>query len=347
MKRRTTMIAAGLALALFAWTLVWMLAANRIVQRFDEWRAQQAAAGVAIEYENFEVKGWPFGWRAIVEKPSAKGAGASRWAWSGERLVASVDPRDLSTLSLRLPGEQVAHFGAGDLEANLALRAADPQARLAFDDKGRVARLDVEFEAAELKSDFTAEPLAARRLALTLSPHRPENATHETDVLDVSLRANAVRLPVPAPALAALGRDLAFLELDARVQGRIVGDTLAKALGAWRDDGGTLDVTRLALAWGPLQFAGDGTLALDAENRPMGAATARIAGYGETIDALAQSGSIQPTVGALMKVAMNFLARIDPLAGNRQTVTVPISAQDGIVSVERFKLFRVPPLKLD
>ena len=128
---------------------------------------------------------------------------------------------------------------------------------------------------------------------------------------------------------------------------RVIGDTLSKALAAWRDDGGTLDVTRLALAWGPLQFAGDGTLALDAENRPMGAATARIAGYGETIDALAQSGAIQPTVGALMKVALNFLARVDPLAGNRSVVAVPISAQDGFVSVERFKLFRIPPLKLD
>jgi hypothetical protein len=347
MKRPIRMIAAVLALALFAWTLVWMLAANRITKRFDEWRAAQAEAGVAIGYSAFEVKGWPFGWRAIVESPSAQGSGAAQWAWSGERLVASVDPRDLSRVALRLPGEQKARFGAGDLATDLALRAADPQGFLVFDDRGRVDRLDLEFEAAELHTNFTAEPLAARRIALTLAPHRPADVTHETDTLDLSLRANAVRLPAPAPALAALGRDIAAVELDARVQGKITGGRLADALAAWRDDGGTLDVRRIAVSWGPLYLAGDGTLALDEQNRPMGAASARIAGYGETIDALAQAGAIEPTAGALAKMGMNFLGRIDPLAGNRRTVTVPISAQDGIVSVERFKLFRVPPLKLD
>lgn len=341
------MTAAGIALALFAWTLFWMLAANRITKRFDEWRAEQAAAGIAIGYESFEVEGWPFGWRVTVANPSAKGAGAAAWEWSGERLVAYADPRDLSHLALRLPGTQKARFGSGDLAADLALRAADPQGAIVFDEGGRIARLDLEFEAAELASNFTSEPLAARRLALTLAPHRPDNPTHATDTLDVALRANAVRLPVPAPALAALGRDIASLELDARVLGRIAGTKLAEALATWRDEGGTLDIRRLAVSWGALYLTGDGTLALDEQNRPMGAASARIAGYGETIDALAQSGAIPPTAGALMKVAMNFLARIDPLSGNRQTVTVPVSAQDGVVSVERFKLFRVPPLKLD
>lgn len=341
------MFAYTIALALFAWTVVWMLAANRITGRFEEWRARQAQAGVTIDYDNFEVKGWPASWRVTIEKPSAKGSGAAQWAWSGERLVATADPTDLARVAFRLPGEQKARFGAGDLETRLELRAANPQGHVIFDEGGKVDRLDLEFETAELKSEWTAEPLSARGIALTLSPHRPATVTHETDTLDFALRANAVRLPAPVPALAALGRDVTALEIDARVKGRIAGTKLSDALAAWRDDGGTLEIQRFAVFWGPLYMTGDGTLALDGQNRPMGAASARIAGYGETLDALAASGAIPPTTGALMKVAMNFLARIDPLAGNRQTVNVPISAQDGTLSVERFKLIRLPPLKLE
>lgn len=347
MKRWMSITAAVATVALFAWTLAWTMAARHVVARFTGWTKAQQDAGVAVGYESFDVKGWPFGWRAVVEKPSLKGAGAAGWAWSGERVVASVDPRDLSRVAIRLPGEHRVRFGAGDLDTQLAMRAAKPEGALAFDAAGRVTRLDLDLEALELRIDAMAEPLQVRALVATLAPHRPDNPTHMTDTLDLRFRADGVRLPAPVTPLAALGRDIASAELDARVKGRIAGSRLAEALAIWRDDGGTLDVAKAAIAWGPLRLAGDGTLALDAQNRPIGAATARIAGFVETIDALAGAGAIPPTTGALMKIALTVLARENPQDANRPTVTVPITAQDGTLSVQRFRLFAIAPLDLD
>ncbi len=347
MKRPLRMTAIVATLALFAWTVAWTMAARHVGARFTEWTKAQEAAGVAVGYESFDVKGWPFGWRAVIENPSVKGAGAAGWAWSGTRLVASVDPRDLSRVSIRLPGEHLVRFGAGDLATRLAMRAAKPEGTLAFDTAGRVTRLDLDLEALELRIDAMAEPLQVRALVATLAPHRPDNPTHTTDTLDIRFRADGVRLPAPVAPLAALGRDIASAELDARVKGRIAGSRLAEALAIWRDDGGTLDVAKAVLAWGPLHFAGDGTLALDEKNRPLGAATARVAGFVETIDALAGAGAIPPTTGAVMKIALSVLARENPQNANRPTVTVPITAQDGALSVQRFRLFAIPPLDLD
>ncbi|MBI3504081.1 MAG: DUF2125 domain-containing protein [Proteobacteria bacterium] len=347
MKRWIRMSLAGTTLALFAWTVVWMLAARHVAERFELWREAQGRAGVTLGFDTFDVKGWPFGWRAVVEKPTASGSGAARWAWSGERLVASVDPRDLSTVAIRLPGAQRVQFGAGDLATVLAIRAARPEGTLRFDTAGRVEKLDLDLEALELRLDEAAEALQVRAFKFGLAPHRPENPTYRTDTLDVTLDARGIRLPAAIDALAALGRDIASAELDARVQGRIAGTKLAEAVTAWRDDGGTLEIGKLALAWGPLLLDGDGTLALDAANRPMGAATARIAGFVETIDALAGSGAIRPAVGAGLKIALTLMARQDPAVGNRPRVTIPMSAQDGAFSVERFRLFAIPPLALD
>jgi hypothetical protein len=347
MKRPIPMIAAAATLALVAWTVVWMLAARHITDRFVQWVEVQRQAGIAIAFESFDVKGWPSGWRAVIAKPSVSGAGATGWSWSGPQLVASTDPRDLSTVAFRLPGLHEAHVGAGDLATHVKLRAARPEGTLRFDDKGRVDRLDLDFEALELTLDDAPQPLQMRALKLGLAPHRPDNPTYRTDTLDLSLRADGVRLPAPVEALATLGRDIASAEIVVRVQGRIAGSKFAEAVKVWRDDGGTLEVGKFALAWGALLLEADGTLAIDAENRPMGAATARIAGFGETIDALATSGAIRPAMGAGLKIALTLMARQEPGAGNRPRVTIPMTAQDGAFSVERFRLFAIPPLKLD
>lgn len=341
------MTAIGATVALAAWTVAWTMAARHIGARFVEWTKAQEEAGLSVAYDSFDVRGWPFGWRAVVEKPSLKGAGAAGWAWSGDRFVASVDPRNLSRVAFRLAGVHTASFGAGDLATKLAMRAARPEGALAFDRAGRVTRLDLDLEALELRVDDAPEPLQARALAATLVPLRPDNPDHRTETLDLKLRAAGVRLPAPVPALAALGRDVASAEIDARVKGRIAGTKLAEALAIWRDDGGTLDVEKLSIAWGPLLLDADATLALDDSNRPMGAATARIAGFVETLDALAGAGAIRPTVAAGLKIALTLMARQDPSAGNRPRATIPMTAQDGTFSVDRFRLFAIPPLDLD
>jgi len=347
MKRPLTMIAATVAVASFAWTLAWTWGARHVAARLEDWRQTQAQQGVTLAYESVAVKGWPFGWRVVVERPAASGAGAAGWAWTGERLVAAVDPRDLSRIAIRLPGEQQARFGAGDLATHLAIRAARPEGTLRFDAAGRVERLDLDFEALELRRDGAAEALQVRSLVVGLVPHRPATADHRTDTLDVTLRASGVRLPAPVRPLEALGRDIAAAELDARVMGRIAGTRLADAVRIWRDDGGTLEIAKLAVDWGPLRVEGDGTLALDERDRPLGAGTARIAGYAETLDTLVAGGAVPSGVAAVAKIALNLLARQDPQGGGRPTVRVPVSAQDGIVSVQNFRLFRVGPLAFE
>lgn len=347
MKRPLTLIAATAAVALFAWTLLWTWGARHVAARFEAWRAAQAEAGVTVGYGSFAVKGWPFGWRVTIETPAAAGSGAAGWAWSGERLVASVDPRDLRRIAIRLPGAQQARFGAGDVATRLDIRAARPEGTLRFDDAGRIERLDLDFEALELRLDGAAETLQVRHLAFGLAPHRPAAADHRTDTLDVTLRAAGVRLPAAVRPLEALGRDVASAELDARVMGRIAGTRLAEAVRIWRDDGGTLEIAKLAVDWGPLRVEGDGTLALDERDRPLGAGTARIAGYAETLDTLVAGGAVPPGMAAVAKIALNLLARQDPQGGGRPTVRVPVSAQDGVVTVQNFRLFRVGPLAFE
>src|SRR6185295_8822537 len=93
---------------------------------------------------------------------------------------------------------------------------------------------------------------------------------------------------------------------------------LAESVAAWRDAGGIIEVNRLALRWGPLDGDGDGTLALDAANRPLAAFTMRIRGYTETVDALTAAGAMKPRDAGTLKIALNLFARQDSTSGRRE-----------------------------
>jgi len=339
MKRVLRILGIVAAAAAAAWTGVWFYAARDMAARIEAWQREQAAVGIALGWDALAVEGWPFGWRAVLEKPHAAGAGAAPWRWSGERLVASLDPRDLRKIEFRLPGEQHVSFGGGDLELVASLRAAKPRGRLRFDDAGRVALLALDIAAAELQIGGQP-PLAARKFEIELAPQAD-------DRLAFSARVKALRLPAPVAALAALGRDIQLGEIAGRLEGPVQGATLAKALATWRDAGGAVEISQARLEWGALRLAGDATLALDAQNRPLGAGVARIQGAGETLDALAQSGAIDARNAGLLKIALAFLARNDSGPGGAASVAIPIAAQDGVLSVHRFSLLRLAPLALE
>lgn len=336
----------GVVVALALWTGVWLYAARQIETRLAQWQKDQAAAGVTLDWQAGTLKGWPFGWRLELERPQASGAGPAGWRWSGDRLVASLDPRDLAQVSFRLPGEQKLDLGKGDLALSADLRAASPFGRLRFDDQGRVAELKLDFETVELQVGSNA-PWQARRVAATLAPHRPDAPTTSSDMLDLKADIEALRLPAPVAAASVLGRDVKSFAVEGRLEGPVRGSSLAEALVAWRDAGGAVQVTALALEWGTLRLRGDATLALDEQNRPLGAGTLRIAGAGETLDALAQSGTIDARNAALLKIALAFLARNDPNNAGAPTVQIPFAAQDGALSVHRFRLLSLSPLAFE
>ena len=118
----------------------------------------------------------------------------------------------------------------------------------------------------------------------------------------------------------------------------------AEAVAGWRDDGGTVELERLVLEWGPLELEASGTLALDPAMQPIGSLTAEIRGYAETLDALVQAGAAPPRDAAIAKVVLNLLAKTPP-DGGPPVLTVPLTAQDGRLFVGPVALLELPPIE--
>jgi Uncharacterized protein conserved in bacteria (DUF2125) len=175
-----------------------------------------------------------------------------------------------------------------------------------------------------------------------LSPHRVPDATYRNDVLDLSIAVDT--LTAPEPPRYALGQTIAAAQIDASVKGALPPGPLAQSVAAWRDAGGVIEVTRLALRWGPLDGNGDGTLTLDGANRPLGAFTTHIRGYTEMVDALTAAGAMRPRDAGALKIALNLFAR---QGGAGRELSVPITAQDGRLFIAGFNLFPLQPLTFE
>jgi hypothetical protein len=103
-----------------------------------------------------------------------------------------------------------------------------------------------------------------------------------------------------------------------------------------------MELRKLDIAWGDVRLSGSATLALDPALQPMGAATARIAGYNAALDALVASGVLAPRAAVAARAVLALMAR--PTESGPPVVEVPFSLQNRTLSLGRIPLVRFPEL---
>ena len=344
MRRLLTIGLAVLVVLAAAWCGFWVYAARDIETRLAAWAAAQRAQGLVAEYGSVTVTGFPLAWHMRVTEPVMTGAGPTRWEWRGEEMTAELRPWALRDIPVTFPGLHRIAGGAGGVAETLAIRATRPEGRLQLAADGRLANLKLDLDDAQIRRLPDPSTATAKRVRAMLSPHRAAEATYRTDTLDLAVAIDT--LTVPEPPRYALGPVIAAAQIDASVKGPLPQGRLADSVAAWRDAGGVIEIHRLALRWGPLDGDGDGTLTLDAANRPLAAFTMRIRGYTETVDALTAAGVMKPRDAGTLKIALNLFAR-QGANGGRRELSVPVTAQDGRLSVAGFNLFGLPPLNFE
>ncbi len=347
MRRRTVIVLAAAAAGAMLWTGAWVLVAGRIERGVLAWVEARRAEGLTAEYRRLDVSGWPWRWRVEIEAPRMAGAGESLWGWRGQALLLEVRPWAPGELPLAFPGEHWIKAGGGE-ESEATISAARPEGRAQLTDGGRLAGLALDLGDAVLKRALDPGPTRIGRARVSIKP-RHADARQTGGGLAPGLfdaRAEFENVRLAAPPRGPLGANVQLALIDFSVKGRVPAGALGPALAAWRDDGGTIEINRARLAWGSFGLDGSGSFALDALGRPLAAASARVNGYADGVDALVAAGLVRAREGAGAKIALNLLARADP-AGRPGEVTLPLAAQDGQLFIAGIPLVRLQPLRLD
>ena len=365
-----------------AYTAFWFHSAELVRDGFAAWTSARRAEGYAVAYAGPEITGYPWHLRIRLDR-IALAAPGGRWRWAADAVEAKLMAWAFRRITVRPLGRQTLAYPGADGSETAAATATDAKGVILLRDRGRLEEAHCTAEGLVLALPRAPRPLTAERARLELAvlPPSPQPASSSgargaapnignsvpapgseaqgaspsigspgpapgTDAppppsAELSLRLDGVTLPQAQPG--PLGPHVQWLTAEAVLDGSVRPDGPAKALAAWRDEGGAVEIRRLELAWGPLLLSGNATLALDGNMQPEGAGTANIRGYGETIDALVAQGLMKPQAGTLTKAALGLMAKT-PADGGAKVLTVPLSIQNRVLYAGPIGLLKLPTI---
>ncbi len=339
---------AGIAIAILAVIVAayvgfWFYSASQLRDTALAWIGTRQAEGLEVKYGRLDIGGFPFALRLRVEAPALSAPTAEKpWGWEGQAVRAEMRPWSPHRVSVTAPGEHAVMVTDGGQPRVYRGQAGRASGRFRFDGDG-LRTADIELTEITLTEAGSKQRWTLDRAMLDGELLAPEDATHRTPVLDLRLSVSGLTVPgaLPMP----LGNTLKNLEFAATLLGPIHQGPLSESLARWRDDGGTVDVRRLSADYGPLTLNADGTLALDGELQPVGALTARVEGFFETVDALRSRGVIRAGDAVTAKMILGVLVKRS--SNGRTGLTIPMSIQDRYLFAGPVPLIAFPEVAWD
>ncbi len=323
-------------LLLAADTVYWRIAAVHLQQGFADWAALQKANGWREQHGPTSLGGWPFAATLVIPALSLTHEGPDMLggvAWSADRVKLRVALARPAVLEISPEGQQRVEMAGSP---RVSYTADGLRLLLPLRDTNWPDFIDV--AAANLRADTPAGGASVRSLQMHLVVH-PDAHSGEPAA---TASFYAADISPPPRVVRPLGPSISKLEIDAALSGPLpAAGKPAEQAASWRDGGGSLEVQRLVLTWGPLDLTAGATLALDDQLQPMGAGSARIVGYAETLDALAAHSVISRSAATAAKAVLSLLANA-PDDGSRPEVEVPLTLQYRTLSMRQVPLLRLP-----
>jgi hypothetical protein len=352
MRRITWAILAAIPILLVAADVVyWRIASDRLRTGFQAWTDARRAEGWEVEAGAVSLGGWPAAATVTVPNLHLHHSGKDfpdGLDWTSASTALRVSLYAPTVLRLSFSGPQHLRVGSapdivigGDRIDGVAPLRED--AAPVYDLNARGLRV----EPASGPWHVTIGLLNAH--ADFAPPH--DAGSHDAGSHDADGPRQAVGFAVSAEAIAlpagmrwALGPNISSFSTQGLLTGPFpASDSMTAAATAWRDGGGSLNVTHLAMGWGPLGLTGSATLALDDQLQPMGSGNGRLVGYAETLDRLAAAGVLTKSAAIAAKAVLSLIAE-GGVGDEPSVVDVPLTLQYRTLSMRQVPLLRLPEL---
>ncbi len=316
-------------IALIAYAGYWHYIAGQIRENLVPWAQSRQAQGDVVRWNDAKVSGFPTAFRIDftdatmgTQRPvpvllTAPLIETWAWPWNLTHWEFSIPNGARITDALELSG-----FDVGRLDGGIDIdNAANSFDATALNLAGRGLNQGLAIGDAELHVDL---------------PGRPP-ASHLDPAFNITLALANLKLHVP---VAGFGDTLTGVSFAAQIKGGLPPGPLPKALAAWRDDGGTIELQYFRLRWGALLIDASGTMALDGRLQPEGAMSAVITGQNAAVDVAVMTGALKPDAAVLAKSVLGFLAKPGP--DGKNAITVPLTVQQGSIFLGPAKIAAMP-----
>jgi len=337
MRKRWIIGGIGLALLLGGvYTGYWFWLARTVQENLALWVDQQRTMGYGFSYAAAEPGGYPFSIRVALSRVEIdSSSGQSPWRLSTASKILSIAP--WAPLSIRIvDGDESApcnaRWVAGGRDYALSMDGMDLAIRLSSDGALPAIRLSGRSAAV---TEEGRQILGLSQPSGSVDFFAAQSDTQSSAQFQLS--AHGADFAPPSDPTVVETSDLL---VAGQVKGPMPLAPLPDALAAWSSAGGHVELTQFNANWeAATTVSGDGTVALDRRLQPVGAFSAVVRGYNEAVDAAVAGGVMTPAQGTAVKLWLNARAEKDERG---LKVKLPLTIQDGFVSMGPIKLAQVP-----
>ena len=316
-----------LALVLGLDTVVWEVATHRLLRAYDRWQTALAPKGWQVTSAPPVATGWPLAARLRLDGIRLGEAAPAGFAWTAAHVSFGVSLLHPHQIAVQPDGAQTM---AGPGLAPLQFHAEQMTA---------VLPLSAPIQSAE-----------ATATKLTIATPKGDAIVSQSR-LDASWQPGAAQLrfvagpgTLPAGHRWGLGQTVGAFTLELIAHGPWPSGSPAHAAGAWRDSGGSIDLTHVALRWGALDATGTGQARLDSALQPTATLNLKVANPEAALSTLADAGAITRNVATAANAVLTLLELPARLAGRPGVLDLPLSLNDGTVALGQIPVARVPKL---
>ena len=324
---------------------LWLVVAGRVEASLDRWIEARHAEGLEFTYKQRQIGGFPIRLVLVLNSPALAAADGSL-RWEGPTLRATAPVWNWRRIDYDVAGSHRTRAARHGSQMEMTIDMAKAGGRIEVDRRGDVRAGS--FHAEGIRSGWGILPLfTAARLdfesRLTPVDEIAAGASMATMALTVESLAS-VLVTAPTPFNGPVERVALALEVTGPPPWNPA--SARDAVSRWRDAGGTIEVRELAFDWGGLALTGEGTAALDGEFRPLAAFTLTVVGFEESMRALVQGGAMTPAQADLARrTVVRFSTPPEAAGGSR--LVIPVTVQDGVLTLGGQPIAVVPPLTFD
>ncbi|MBX9786996.1 MAG: DUF2125 domain-containing protein [Alphaproteobacteria bacterium] len=290
--------------------------------------------GYTVSYSDVSITGNPLLMEIKFENLSLK-APQEAWEWQGKGAVLSVYPWKPYVLTCSFSGDQklTAPKNVPISLGTLSIEGALGVFTLSSD--GKLEQVDFKAKTISSLLGTKVQAVSFKNLSLNMTQlSHPLNSkfTFTTEVANLESLLKAASLDYSLT-----------LNIEGELSGYTSKTSFPRSLSEWRDGGGIMNIISLNLSWLPINVEAEGTLTLDKNMYLLGSFSSKITGYQEALKDMVKLGWIKEKKALMASFVLELFTTTDGV-GSKQ-LTVPITFQNGMISVGPAPLIKLQPLE--
>ncbi len=321
--------------AAFAWFGYWFVGSSALETATKTWLQDRQEEGWVAEYSSLEVHGFPNRFDTTVTDFNLADPQYG-WAWQ-------VPEFQILSLSYK-PNHFIAAWPDSQVVSTphhkYTITSDDMRASLVFEPSTTLALERTTLTLENLTIRTSADEASSIASAILATRQSEASAFAHDIAFDGKGFVPSKALKAQIDPTSLLPADFETVDINITAHFDAPWDRIA--VEATKPNLNRLDITRFNAKWGEVQIQATGTVTVDANGYPTGKLSVRARNWREMIQLAVASGALDIATGQSLETGLGLVAL---LSGNKDTLDVPLSFANRVMSIGPIPIGPAPRLK--